>query len=133
MNVMDSTMNSKSCDNYVTNNNDDNESQFTNCIIFLFTLLHGKQLVFLLITLDFAILLKCVLHHTCMHIGVLIHVHCLFLYFKLLLDCIFYNIKMFKNLKIIWQYFKIYILMITFLWKHIDLRFLKDFEVFHQQ
>jgi hypothetical protein len=52
---------------------------------------------------------------------------------KLLLDYIFYNIRMLKNLKIIWQYFKIYILMITFLWKHIDLRFLKDFEGFYQQ
>jgi hypothetical protein len=52
---------------------------------------------------------------------------------KLLLDCIFYNIRMLKDLKIIWQYFKIYILMITFLWKRMDLRFLKDFEVFHHQ
>lgn len=64
---MDSTMNLKSYDNHVVNNNDDNESQFFSSIIFLFTLLHGKQLVFLLLTLDFAILLKCVLHQTCMH------------------------------------------------------------------
>jgi hypothetical protein len=90
-------MNLKSYDNHVVNNNDDNESQSISCIIFLFTLLHGKELVFLLLTLDFAILLKCVLHQTCMHIGALIHVHCLCLYLKLLLDCIFYNIRMLKN------------------------------------
>jgi hypothetical protein len=98
---MDSTMSSKSYDNHVVINNDDNESQFTSCIIFLFTLLHGKQLVFLLLTLDFAILLQCVLHQTWMHIGALIHVHCLCLYLKLLLYYIFYNIRMLKIFKII--------------------------------
>jgi hypothetical protein len=96
MNVMDSIMNSKSYDNHVVNNNDDNESKFTSCIIFLFTLLHGKQLVFLLLTSNFAIMLKCVLHQTCIHLSVLICVRCLCIYLKLLSNCLFCNIKMLK-------------------------------------
>jgi hypothetical protein len=55
---MDLVMNLKSYDNHVVNNNDDNESQLISCIIFLFTLLHGKQLVFLLLTIDFAIIMR---------------------------------------------------------------------------
>lgn len=90
-------MNSKSYDNQIANNNDDNESQFTSCIIFLFTLLHGEQLVYLLLALDFAILLKCVLHQTCMHMGALIHVNCLCLYLKLLLDAYFITLKCSKT------------------------------------
>jgi len=55
---MDIAMNLKSYDNHVVNNNDDNESQLISCIIFLFTLLHGKQVVFLLLTLDFAFIVR---------------------------------------------------------------------------